>query len=279
MEKDDFFLYIDTPKEQTPCQHSESPMEELPVDYSKQERLVVFDFDNTIYATDTWKKISCDLMTCPIFELADRIFMEKVLRGLEKVGVKMGVASFGKKSIIINCMNTLLYGNRKVPKEGAYFNERNVVTVPDVKEQWKKALNKISSTFKQYVKRSDGNVDQAFDAFLQNERPERNRKYWCLSLDPSAKLDMIELIRQYYNETSGERPIQLSEIRYFDDNPKNVFAARKGGVMAHLVPRPGITQKWWEEECEKIDAGELYFPEKAALKKAKTVEEEEEASF
>lgn len=245
-------------------------MQEAPIDYSRREKLVVFDFDNTVYAQKEHSQpMSCYLHSCPIFELADRMFMQKVVRGLHAVGVKMGVASFGKKPIIIDCMNRLLYG-ADVPKEDAYFNKRNVITVPDVKAQWKTALGQISSTFKGYVKRNEGDMDKAFEQFWLEQKPEANVKYWCMKLHPSAKLDMIEIIRAYYNEGLDE-PIQLHDVRFFDDDADNVAAARLGGVMAHLVPPPGITEKWWLEECKKIDACAPYTSdsEESPMKKLK----------
>lgn len=225
------------------------------------ERLVVFDFDNTIYAAKEWGRMSCDLMECPFFQLADGDFMGQVVKGFHAAGIPMGVASFGKKKIIIECMNALLYGPGHIPQLGAYFHEGNVITVPDVQAHWKVALNKISSTFKGYVKRSAGDVDAAFAKFLEDKSPHlqtpNTKRYWCMKLHPSAKLDMIEIIRTFYNKTERE-PIQLSEVRYFDDDAENVDAAHKAGVMAHHVPLPGITRAWWEKECIKTGA---QFPE------------------
>lgn len=251
--------------------------------YRRQERLVVFDFDNTIYAQKEYQsKMSCYLTSCPVFQLSDRIFIQQALRGLHAAGVHMGVASFGKKSVIIDCMNQLLYGPQQVPKDGtAYFHERNVITVPDVKAQWKQALNQISSTFKGYVQRNQGDVDAAFEAFLEEQHPERNVKYWCLKLDPSAKLDMIEIIRAYYNDDEGvaEPPIELQDVRFFDDDKHNVVAARAAGVMAHLVPHPGLTAKWWQEECDKIDACAPYFSATTEEQPSKKLKAKEEAVF
>lgn len=242
------------------------------VDYSKTERLVVFDFDNTIYAQKLFgSNISCYLKECPMLELSDAGWLRKVIKRLHEAGIQMGVASFGSKDIIIKCMNGLLYGVNDIPEEGAYFNRHNVITVVDVKEHWKQTLNRsVSRTFKHYKELYQNDLDRAFEEFLAKEQPEKHAKFWCLKLPPSAKLEMIEMIRNFYNQEE-EVPIELNEIRFFDDDKGNVESARAGGVMAHLVPHPGLSERWWQEECERIDACGPYFPDKHKKLKAEEI--------
>lgn len=226
------------------------------------EKLVVFDFDDTIYAhSDHKAPNSCNIKDAPIFQLSDRSFLERALRSLISSGIHVGVASFGKKSVIIETMNSILYGSKN-KEPNPYFNDRNVVTIPDLRREWKTSLNKISSTFKTYVQRFDGDIDKAFEAFLQKEKPEQNSKYFCLKFDGESKVKMIQLICDYYNSlSSGRENITLKDVRFFDDNKDNVEAAQQQGIMAHLVPKPGITEKWWRSQCEEINACEPYFGE------------------
>ena len=202
-------------------------------------KLVVFDFDDTIYAKTLFNgKISCYRESCPMFELSDRAFLEQLLRWLRAQGIHIGVASFGKKSLIIECMNTLVGGGEP------YFDETNVLTVPDVPDKWKKALAKSNSTtFHWFVKKHNGDVDAAFNDFLQMKPdPQKVAKYFCVNLGGRAKLKMIEQLIERYG--GG---IKMSEVLYFDDNIKNVEITRQNGVNAFHVPcETGLTSEWWQ---------------------------------
>jgi hypothetical protein len=244
-------------------------MESL-TDFKKMEKLVVFDFDDTLFL-HTYYQVgnSCSFRDKDILsdKLSDKTFLERVVRGFKANGINMGVASFGRKALIINTMNTLLYG--PVSQGGwpavPYFNASNVVTVPDLRTEWKQTLHKISSTFKDYVKQADGNVDAAFEKFLAEKKPEREAKYFCLKLNPSAKVQMIAMICDYYNKLNQQN-ISLQDVRFFDDDADNVRAALSTGIMAHLVPassgmnRGGLTEQWWHQECKHIDSCSAYQP-------------------
>lgn len=221
---------------------------------SRPEKMVVFDFDGTLYMHNNYRgaKISCYIDAVPIFLLSDLLFLEKLVQGLHARGIPMGVASFGKKSIIIDTMNQLLYGPTRAPPTGGdpYFGQHNVITVPDVKEHWKKSLQQISRTFKSYVDQAGGNVDAGFEAFLAREQPQRTAKYYCMALDPISKVEMIDMIREYYNKKDG-MDIKREDVRFFDDNGDNVNTALAHGIMAHQVPqRKGLTFDWWQRECQ-----------------------------
>ncbi len=227
------------------------------IDLSRLEKLVVFDFDDTIYThTQFHKPNSCNISIVPVFELSDRSFLEKALKELISNGIHVGVASFGKKGIIIDTMNYLLYGPSKKPSnpdEKPYFSIHNVVTVPDVQEYWKKALATISNTFKQYVSASDGDVDAAFTKFLKEKKPQNEAKYFCLKLEPEAKIQMIQILCEHYNVTDK------SYVRYFDDDKTNIQAALARGIMGHLVPPiHGLTGTWWRQQCSLINACNAY---------------------
>ena len=68
---------------------------------------------------------------------------------------------------------------------------------------------------------------------------------------------MIDIIRTYYNKRF-DTDIELEDVRFFDDNQTNVLEAQAQGVMAHHVPAPGLTRKWWMKECKKIEACDVY---------------------
>jgi len=228
----------------------------------KTEKLVVFDFDDTLYSHSYHQRNnSCHLndKDVPIFLMSDRTFLERILRGLTQKGIHVGVASFGKKSLIINTMNTLLYGSKEQWAAEPYFNDSNVITVPDLRDEWRATLQRISSTFKEYVKKADGNIDEAFDKFLREKKPEREAKYFCLKLSPAAKVQMIAMICDYYNKLHGLN-ISLQDVRFFDDDKDNIGAALSTGIMAHLVPAPGLTEAWWKQECQRIDSCTTFEP-------------------
>lgn len=241
---------------------------------ARREQLVVFDFDDTIYAhTKFQRPNSCHINEPPLFELADRSFLERALKHLIGAGIHVGVASFGKKSVIIDTMNALLYGKSKKPadpQQQPYFNGSNVVTVPDVEHFWKKALEKISATFKKYISSSDGDVDKAFAKFQREQRPQNEAKYFCIKLEPEAKIQMIQILCDHY---------QIKDrtfVRFFDDDISIVEAALKRGIMAHLVPAPGFTEAWWRTQCEPLKACRQYaleddpHEETSTLKKSRT---------
>jgi hypothetical protein len=192
--------------------------------------------------------------------LSDRLFLERIIRGLIANNINVGVASFGKKNVIINTMNTLLYGSRTEWGSDPYFNSSNVITVPDLREAWKNSLKRISSTFKDYVKKADGDVDKAFENFLREKKPEREAKYFCLKLDPAAKVQMIGMICNYYNSKDPQLNISLQDVRFFDDDGDNIRAALATGIMAHQVTKSGLTEDWWKQECKSIDACGAYEP-------------------
>lgn len=221
-----------------------------------KKRLVVFDFDGTIYAhKENNAPNSCHIRTVPIFLLSDLIFLQQLVRDLHANGVEMGVASFGNKRIIIDTMNELLYGPGGGDGGGSgvrqkYFTEHNVITVPDMQEQWKQKLRRISKTFKGYVEEAGGNVDKGFDRFLEKEQPQRSSKYYCFALDPESKVQMIDLIVDHYNRRlhphgAGDR-LTRSDVVFFDDDERNIRAAVKHGIEAHWVPAGGITRQYWE---------------------------------
>lgn len=216
------------------------------IDFTHEERLVVFDFDNTLYTHSYFNKPnSCRLDKCSRFEFnLDPVFVEDSINKLIERGIHVGIASFGKKSVIIECLNNLL------GKE--YFNEHNVITVPDLEEEWKKILSKISRTYKSYLDRYK-DEDEAFKQFLIKEQPEKVVKYFCLKLPNSAKYEMIKMIRDYYESLLGSRVIENHDIRYFDDDRENVEYALSQGIMAHHVPAPGFTKDWWSQECKKFE--------------------------
>jgi hypothetical protein len=210
----------------------------------KREKLVVFDFDDTIYARALYKSpISGYLKKAPITELADRAFLETFLRILIESGINVGVASFGKKNLIIDCMNRLY------PCDPPYFHGENVITGPDVRLKWIAKLKEVSITFQRYLKTYQ-TEEEAFTVFSEEIHPETKAQYFCIKLDGSAKVDMIDQISAYYERT-GCDSISHSETRFFDDDEENVKAALDSGVLAHLVPRPGFTEDWWKSECAK----------------------------
>lgn len=213
------------------------------------EKLVVFDFDDTIYARSQYgSPVSCYLDECPMFQLSDRSFLERVIKGLVAANVDVGVASFGKKSIIIECMNNLLYSNGNKLSDGTepYFGQHNVITVPDVREYWKKELSNMVS-YQKYLEKYKNNEDSAFNAFIEIEKPEQNAKYFCRKLPPEAKVVMIDIIRKYY-EQKNKTEIPNNQIRFFDDDPENIRIALKKGILAHQVPSTGFTEKWWRTQ-------------------------------
>ncbi len=222
------------------------------IDFSKKEKIVIFDFDDTLYAHTLYgKDNSCLINKAPMMELADRKFISRIIKELINNGVHIGVASFGKKSVIIQTLNNLLYDN-KVPDD-PYFSDNNVKTVPDLPDEWKESLNHISSTFKGLVAKHNTDVDLAFEDFLNSQNPTKNQKYFCLKLNPKAKVKMIDMIIEYYNKKNNTN-ITRSEVRFFDDDSDNVNAALAAGIMAHVVPKPGLTEKWWHNECQKLSA-------------------------
>jgi hypothetical protein len=221
-------------------------MEQPLVDFTQEERLVVFDFDNTLYMHSYFNKPnSCRLNKCSRFEFnLDPAFIEASINKLIERGINVGIASFGKKSVIIDCLNNLL------GKE--YFNKYNVITVSNLEDEWKKQLAKISRTYKSYLDRFE-DEDEAFKQFLIKERPDKISKCFCLKLPSSAKYEMINLIRQYYESLIGTEIIENHDIRYFDDDKENIDYALEQGIMAHHVPLPGFTESWWLQECKKFE--------------------------
>lgn len=232
-------------------------MEQRGPDFSATEKLVVFDFDDTLYA-HTYHGVanSCGLpptSQVDLWRLSDKPFLERAVRTLIESGVHVGVASFGNKAVIINTMNTVLYGKAMPPVGERYFNASNVMTAEDVPVEWADALGRISSTFKEYLKRHS-DPKEAFAAFKREKRPEREAKYYCLKLDPAAKVEMIRKLCEKYDVDS------LSVVRFFDDDAGNVHAALSAGVMAHHVPgKTGLTERWWRDQCRDIANGCLAY--------------------
>lgn len=214
------------------------------VNFRNVEKLVVFDFDDTLYTHSAFgKSNSCWVQDCSsLFDFSvDPIFVQKSIKTLIDRGVHVGIASFGKKSLIIASLNKIIGRD--------YFNEFNVMTVPDLEDEWKKQLPKISKTYRDYMKSHDGNEDAAFQAFLKAEQPDKMAKYFCVKLPSSAKYEMIDRIRNHY---SCKERIGNHEIRYFDDDRENINYALSKGIMAHHVPRPGFTEEWWLKESENF---------------------------
>lgn len=232
-------------------------MEQIPaIDFTRLEKLVVFDFDDTIYTHSIMRRPnSCHINEVPIFEISDRLFLEKALKELMNAGIHIGIASFGKKSIIIDTMNQLLYGRTRKPEDPnqpPYFNAQNVITVVDVEQYWKTTLKQISSTFKQYIAAENGDIDRAFAKFVKEKRPQNDAKYFCLKLEPEAKIQMIKLLCDYYGVPDR------SYVRFFDDDLDNVKAALERGIMAHHVPSSGLTREWWTKQCHQFNVCKHY---------------------
>lgn len=197
--------------------------------------LVVFDFDNTIYThSREGAPNSCSLTSPPEnYKLSDGEFLHGLLTKLIQRGIHIGVASFGKKQIIIQTMNKI------VGKE--YFNEQNVMTAQDVPEFWAIKLQKYSKTFQTYVQNANNDLATAFQTFNVTEKPETNPKmYFCMDLGPQAKVQMIKQLCQHYNVA------ELTNVIYFDDNTNNVEAALQNRIQAYAVPPfTGITEDWF----------------------------------
>lgn len=197
--------------------------------------LFVFDFDNTIYAhSREGSPNSCSLTSKPAdYELSDKAFLHELLANLIERDIKIGVASFGKKQIIIETMNEIIGHN--------YFNEQNVMTAQDVPDFWAIKLQKYSKTFQTYIQNANNDIVNAFETFKANEKPETNPKmYFCMDLGPQAKVQMIKQLCSHYSVE------KLTDVVYFDDNTDNVQEALIHGMQAYAVPPfTGITKSWF----------------------------------
>lgn len=219
-------------------------------------RLFVFDFDNTIY-THSREGLpnSCSLLSPPEnYKLSDNEFLHELLTDLIQQKHHVGVASFGKKQIIIETMNKILgfnnsnssskYANNVCENRSGYFNDQNVMTAQDVPEFWAIKLQKYSKTFQTYMQNANNDILNAFESFKAIEKPETNPKmYFCMDLGPQAKVQMIKQLCQHYGIT------QLSDVLFFDDNTANIEEALTHGIQAFAVPPfSGITKEWFIQQ-------------------------------
>lgn len=226
-------------------------------------KLVVFDFDKTLISIHTCGRgININKVTPEHF--TDPEYLKTVLYSLKKKNIPFGIASFGRKHLILEYFRQLLgkkqtlitYDNIKTPYDiiqKHFLNDKNTESLKEILSVADKntVLSKYSklcasenrhksNRIYNFVKNDINSVDELSEILNMDKEYiikifEKTCSFECQELGERTKYKLIQYLTNDYNIKNN------SQVHFFDDSLQNIEYAQKKGVISFEILKKNET--------------------------------------
>jgi FMN phosphatase YigB (HAD superfamily) len=239
----DFLHAMNNTKKETKNEEAEDENAEKDMNDDDDIKLIVWDFDLTLLRIHSFsKRIIAQEVKRRDYEhdFADATFLRSFLDEMKRKGIKVSIASFGKREVIEEYMKLLIseeYGD--YCSDFAFVDKRKSIVTP----------NDVGGSDGCSMKDKGKMLDVLMKRFVLNKA------------DDDDDDDDDENENKNENEYETKLKSARKRVVFFDDDEDNINAAKKLGYTFSVHAPEAFTRETWREMYWKIPKMRELFPE------------------